>query len=93
MRAGIGQGFTTFPYLLRIKMPLIVSSLTGEFITLAVVYIKAPAKYIFKVIPILGFSFVTPGRYFVRLHAIATRAHITAVRARYMIAGMFTLDG
>ncbi len=62
MRAGIGQGFTRYGDISESKCHWIASSLTGEFITLAVVYIKAPAKYIFKVIPILGFSFVTPGR-------------------------------
>ena len=64
-----------------------MSSLTGGIFTFARFYVIAPAKYIFKVITDFEFSFVTGGRYFVRLHAIATRAPILAIYGRYMIAG------
>lgn len=62
-------------------------------LTFARFYVIAPAKYIFKACPELRFLNVAPGRYFVRLHAIATRAPITAIRGRYVIAGMFTRTG
>lgn len=79
--------FTRYPDIQAAQSLLIASSLTRGIFTFARFYIRAPAKYIFKVIPDFEFLNVAPGRYFVRLHAIATRAPITAVRAGLLIAG------
>ena len=68
MRGKEGQVFTRYPDIQAAQSLLIASSLTRGIFTFARFYVIAPAKYIFNGILILGFSFVTGGRYFVRLH-------------------------
>ena len=68
MRGKGGRGFTRYPDIQAAQSLLIASSLTRGIFTFARFYVIAPAELIFKVILNLGFSFVTPGRYFVRLH-------------------------